>query len=192
VAEPVGIHADVTRLLRGAFASLFLLFQCLVEQRRVDRRLLHQDLAERTATPGLLLSFRRVVSLALLARQGALDFLARQRTDLDQHLPDRVNFGSGQFAEQLQVLLGLGVGRKDGDVAVVLGELEDLFDGLLVGVAVEEDAKAQVAALRVEGVRVGQAAQPRQHLNDIAHGPQIAQEGQRVHAVAQRIGLELQ
>ncbi|MCY1360162.1 hypothetical protein D9M69_467750 [compost metagenome] len=79
--------------------------------------------------------------------------------------------------------------RHDVQSAIFADELEGSFDLLLAGVGFELDLVAEITAFRVELGGLGYVVGERVQIGDAAESLQVAQEGQRVQAVAQHIGI---
>ena len=112
-------------------------------------------------------------------------------------LPDSSQFGPRGVGICAALKQGVpvrpwGVRGEHNDVAVVGAEIEDLLDGGLRGRALETDLDGNVAALRIQRIeqRDGVAAQI--DLADLPQRIQVADEGQRIQPIAQRVAAEAQ
>ena len=82
--------------------------------------------------------------------------------------------------------------RHDANAAIVLHEFERRFNARLVGFALEVDFVTHVAGFRVHFGGYRHLVERDFHADDLADGSQIAEERQRIHAVAQHIATEMQ
>jgi hypothetical protein len=147
--------------------------------------LLHQDVAQlRCGRRGVGAGFCSGLRL-----QAGIELLLGQRTALDQDFAQAHGF-FGQGLDQVEEIDDFAVGRQDVEIAIVAAEVEHLFDRCLGGMTAKVDFETQVALLRVHLVGLGQGVGERGDVGDFAQVEQIAQEGQRVHAVLQHVGAE--
>ena len=115
-----------------------------------------------------------------------------QRAAAHQQVAQQVVLLLGQFAEQFQVFADLAMGGQDADAAVVPHKFKHALNGGFVGLAFEADLESEVAGFGVHAGRSGNGIQHGDDVDDLAQGAEVADEGQRVHAVAQHVGAKTQ
>ena len=83
-------------------------------------------------------------------------------------------------------------GRPDVDPAIVAYEVEHAVDGGAIGVRAQLDFEVEITGFRVDLRKGRQPVAECADFHQFAEGRQVAQEGQRVHPVAQDVGAEAQ
>ena len=125
----------------------------------------------------------------LLEPEGVLQLVAGQAASGQQDLPQEPVL-LRQVLDQADVVLHLGMGRDQADLAVLPHELEHVLEGGAVGAGVQLDLQAHAAVLGIEGLPLREGAEQGGQVHDLAQGGQVAHERERVHAVAQDVPAE--
>jgi hypothetical protein len=184
LVQLVRVDAD-----QAGFGGLLLGYGLLLGGGGFDDLRLHAVLLDQDVAQGRRRRVLGADSFLGLPAQAGVKFLAGQGAALDQDFAQAHGL-LGQGLDQAEVLLDLAVGRQDVEVAVVTTEVEHTLDGVLAGVAAEADLESQVAQLRIHRLGIRQGIDQRGHVGDLAEIQQVAQEGQRIHAVFQDIATE--
>ena len=180
--QPVGLHADVA-LLAGRVVTDFLLFaQCGFHHLRGHASLGLQQTAQ------LVRRHRRHAGAVLLRVQHLHQLVLRDGPNRHQHVTQARRLR--QFLDLAYQLLPRGFRGNDVQLAVVHHETEGTFHLFPVGGRLQRHAKTQVAGFRVQVHQRRHGLGAAAHAVHRAHARQIARNGQRVHAVAKRLGAK--
>ncbi|MCY1341410.1 hypothetical protein D9M68_119020 [compost metagenome] len=176
-------HLDLDEyLFVGALVfHLLLLVQRRRNHWRCDQLLFDQQRAER----------RRRLGRRVLQGQDALQLVNGERAAPDQDFAE-AGRRLRQAANQADIGLDGTVRRQDQQLAVFADELESLFDGLLAGRRLQFDLEAQVIAFRIEFAGRWDTLGEGMHIGDTPKLAEVTQERQRIHAVAQHVGIRPQ
>ncbi len=177
LVELVGIDTDGLAFGGTDFLDLLLLAQGGFHHFGLDRALLHQNGAN---------GFAGVVRLGV---QRHVELLRRQGAATHQHVPQSRGLTLLQ-PDQADVLRDAAVRRQDHQAAVVAHKFKYFFDGGFFGLGLKRHLEAEVTRLRVHLLGIGQRVGHGGNTDDLAHGVEVTDERQRVHAVAKHVGAE--
>ena len=142
----VGVHPNVASLLVFVLLVLVLFLERRVHHDSVDCALSDQYFSQLAVLCSL------VVMLSLQAQS---QFACRQRSCLDQQLPQHVVVFR-QFIDEVYVFSNLAMRGQYGDAAVVTYEFKHIAQGALVGLGIDIEFIAEVAGFRIKMFPVGQ------------------------------------
>src|SRR6266567_6625285 len=172
----------------AAFERPVLLDQVLLVERRTHQLVLHQALTDQDFTELSCVLRSRLVEV-LLQAEPLLQLASGKRAAGDQQIAQlRVVFR--QTVDEGDVVGNPAVGRKDADGAVVAKVIKHVLDRLLVYLAGEIQLHAEVARLRVHDACLRHGIEQGGHRSDLAQAAEVADEGQRIEAVAKHVPPE--
>ena len=119
----------------------------------------------------------------LLQEEALLQFASGKRAAGNQQIA-QLCVVFRQTVDEGDVVGNPAVGRKDADGAVVAKVIEHVLDRLLVYLAGEIQLHAEVARLRVHDACLRHGIEQGSHRSDLAQAAEVADEGQRIEAVA--------
>jgi hypothetical protein len=96
----------------------------------------------------------------------------------------------GQRPNHFDIGVDIAARRQNAQRAIILYEFEYAFDAGTVGVGLQRDLESQITALGIHALRVGQGVDQCLDPQNLSDRAQIADEGHRVHAIAQHVATE--